>query len=98
MITALAVSAMLAGGAQAAVLKITSSTFKEGAMIAAKYAGRLVTTGERRSLRVGFGNKSAGICRRHERGRQSRLYGPPIPEHTNHYISRSTPLISRPTR
>jgi len=40
---ALAVSAMLAGTAQAATLKITSSAFKEGGMIAAKYAGHLVT-------------------------------------------------------
>ena len=42
-ITALAVSAMLAGTAQAAVLKLTSSAFPEGGMIAAKYAGHLVT-------------------------------------------------------
>jgi Raf kinase inhibitor-like YbhB/YbcL family protein len=42
-ITALAVSVMLAGMAQAATLKLTSSAFKEGGMIAAKYAGHLVT-------------------------------------------------------
>jgi hypothetical protein len=42
-ITALAVSAMLTGAAQAAVLKITSSAFAEGGMIAGKYAGHLVT-------------------------------------------------------
>jgi Raf kinase inhibitor-like YbhB/YbcL family protein len=40
---ALAVSAMLAGTAQAATLKITSSAFKEGGMISAKYASHLVT-------------------------------------------------------
>jgi hypothetical protein len=43
MITALALSAVLAGSAQAAVLQITSSAFKEGGMIGAKYAGHLVT-------------------------------------------------------
>ncbi|HEY1505349.1 MAG TPA: YbhB/YbcL family Raf kinase inhibitor-like protein [Stellaceae bacterium] len=42
-ITALAVSAVLAGTAQAAVLEVTSSAFKESGMIAAKYAGHLVT-------------------------------------------------------
>jgi hypothetical protein len=43
LITALAVSTMLASTAQADVLKITSSAFKEGGLIAAKYAGHLVT-------------------------------------------------------
>ena len=43
MLTALALSIMLAGGAQAAVLKVTSSAFTEGGLIAAKYAGHLVT-------------------------------------------------------
>jgi hypothetical protein len=36
-------SMMLAGAAQAAVLQLTSNAFKEGGMIAAKYAGHLVT-------------------------------------------------------
>jgi Raf kinase inhibitor-like YbhB/YbcL family protein len=39
---AFAVSAMLTGGAQAAALKITSSAFKDGGIIAVKYIGHLV--------------------------------------------------------
>ena len=42
-VAAVVLSTMLAGTAQADVLKITSSAFKEGGMIAAKYAGQLVT-------------------------------------------------------
>jgi Raf kinase inhibitor-like YbhB/YbcL family protein len=43
MAVAIAVSAMLVGTAHAATLKITSSAFKEGGTIAAKYAGHLIT-------------------------------------------------------
>src|ERR1700744_4163340 len=42
-IAAFAVSTMLTGAAHAATLKGTSSAFKEGGLIAAKYAGHLVT-------------------------------------------------------
>jgi Raf kinase inhibitor-like YbhB/YbcL family protein len=42
-ITVLLASTLLAGTAHAAALKLTSSAFKEGGLIAAKYAGHLVT-------------------------------------------------------
>ena len=42
-VAVVAISAMLAGTAQAATLEVTSGAFKEGGMIAAKYAGHLVT-------------------------------------------------------
>lgn len=56
---AMAVLAMLVGSAAAAGLKVTSSAFKDGGMIAAKYAGHLILkSGAAKPTDCGGGNIS----------------------------------------